>query len=37
MPREILTLQFGSFANYTGAHYWNFQARDLTLQATRWG
>lgn len=31
MPREVLTLQFGSFANYVGAHYWNFQARDLCL------
>lgn len=23
--REILTLQFGTFANYVGAHYWNQQ------------
>lgn len=27
MGKEVLTLQFGSFANYVGAHYWNFQVR----------
>ena len=26
MPHEVITLQFGNFANYVGAHYWNFQA-----------
>lgn len=25
MPHEVLTLQFGEFANYVGAHYWNIQ------------
>ena len=25
MPHEVITLQFGNFANYVGAHYWNFQ------------
>jgi hypothetical protein len=25
MGGEVLTLQFGSYANYVGAHYWNFQ------------
>ena len=24
---EIITLQFGSYANYIGTHYWNFQVR----------
>ena len=24
--REIITLQLGTFANYTGAHFWNIQA-----------
>lgn len=28
-PGEIITLQFGSYANWTGAHFWNFQARVL--------
>ena len=23
--REVITLQFGGFSNYVGAHYWNFQ------------
>ena len=23
--REILTLQFGNYANYIGAHWWNIQ------------
>lgn len=23
--REILTLQFGNYANYVGAHLWNIQ------------
>ena len=27
MPREIITLQLGSLANYTGAHFWNLQVR----------
>lgn len=25
MPREIITLQFGPYANHIGAHFWNFQ------------
>ena len=25
MPGEVITLQLGSYANYVGAHYWNFQ------------
>jgi len=25
MGREVITIQAGSFANYVGAHYWNFQ------------
>jgi hypothetical protein len=24
---EIITLQFGKYANWTGAHFWNFQVR----------
>ena len=27
---EIITLQFGSAANYVGAHYWNLQDDVLT-------
>ena len=25
MGSEVITIQAGSFANYVGAHYWNFQ------------
>jgi hypothetical protein len=25
--KEIITLQFGEYANYVGAHFWNFQVR----------
>ena len=25
MPREVITLQLGNYANYVGAHYWNIQ------------
>lgn len=25
MGRAVITIQAGSFANYVGAHYWNFQ------------
>lgn len=32
MPHEVITLQLGSFANYVGAHYWNFQDELLGLQ-----
>lgn len=32
MPHEVLTLQLGSFANYVGTHYWNFQDELLGLQ-----
>jgi hypothetical protein len=24
---EVLTLQLGGYANFVGAHFWNFQAR----------
>ena len=24
MPKEIITLQFGHYSNFVGAHYWNF-------------
>lgn len=24
---EIITLQFGPYANWSGAHFWNFQVR----------
>ena len=27
--REIITLQFGGFANYTGAHFWNAQSEQI--------
>jgi hypothetical protein len=27
--KEIITLQFGNYANYIGSHYWNFQVRIL--------
>lgn len=26
--REILTFQFGTYANYVGAHFWNQQVSD---------
>ena len=29
MGREVVTLQFGRFANYVGSHYWNFQASEV--------
>ncbi len=25
MPREIVTLSFGSYASFVSAHYWNLQ------------
>lgn len=25
--REIITLQFGNFANHVGCHFWNIQVR----------
>jgi len=27
--REVITLQFGSFANYVGAHFWNIQVSNI--------
>lgn len=24
---EVITLQFGGYANWTGSHFWNFQVR----------
>ena len=30
---EVITLQFGTFANYVGAHYWNIQVH-LWLRCT---
>lgn len=27
--REILTLQFGHYANYVGAHWWNIQVHTI--------
>ena len=35
-PGEIITLQFGSYANWTGAHFWNFQARLLPAACDAW-
>jgi hypothetical protein len=29
--KEIITLQFGSYSNYIGAHFWNFQVRHGNL------
>jgi hypothetical protein len=26
-PGEVITLQFGGYANWCGAHFWNFQVR----------
>ncbi|KAK9918811.1 hypothetical protein WJX75_007119 [Coccomyxa subellipsoidea] len=31
MTGEVITIQAGSFANFTGAHYWNFQDELLGL------
>jgi hypothetical protein len=25
MSNEVITLQFGNYSNYIGAHYWNIQ------------
>lgn len=33
MPREIITLQLGELANFTGAHFWNLQARGAAAAA----
>lgn len=27
--REILTLQFGNYANYIGSHWWNIQVSNV--------
>ncbi|EIE19615.1 tubulin nucleotide-binding domain-like protein [Coccomyxa subellipsoidea C-169] len=29
MAGEVITIQAGSFANFTGAHYWNFQGQPI--------
>jgi hypothetical protein len=26
-PGEVITLQFGNYANFVGSHFWNFQVR----------
>ena len=31
---EVITLQFGSFANFSGAHYWNIQVLHMRACAT---
>lgn len=31
--RELITLQFGSFANHVGCHLWNTQVRKIRLPA----
>lgn len=28
MSGEIVTLQFGNYSNYIGAHYWNLQVKN---------
>ena len=28
---EVITLQFGSFANFAGAHFWNIQVLILVV------
>lgn len=28
---EVITLQFGNYANWTGAHFWNFQVRPVAF------
>ena len=30
---EVITLQFGSYANWTGAHFWNFQVCSIPLSS----
>ena len=30
---EVITLQFGTFANYVGAHYWNIQVFSCSCYA----
>ena len=30
MPGEVITIQAGNFANYVGAHFWNFQVRSYS-------
>jgi Misato Segment II tubulin-like domain len=34
-PGGIITVSFGKFASYVGAHYWNFQVRNRCLQKVR--
>ena len=34
MSRELITLQLGNYANYVGAHYWNFGV-SLRSQSTQ--
>lgn len=31
--KEIITLQFGPYANYIGSHYWNLQVRPRGVRA----
>lgn len=30
--REILTLQFGNYSNYFGAHFWNLQEKSFVYE-----
>ena len=32
--RPMITLQYGNYANYIGAHFWNLQVAKLLMQAT---
>ena len=33
--KDILVIQQGEVANYTGAHFWNFEVRAIDLQVDR--
>lgn len=35
MVRETITLQLGNYANYVGAHFWNYQVLVRAHQATQ--
>ena len=34
-PREIVTVQLGGYANFVGAHFWNFQVGDF-FELVKW-
>lgn len=35
MPKEIITLQLGTYANYVGTHWWNIQESSFVYKNSK--